>query len=171
MAMALPLTSAAAAIGAVAQTRSSFGAAASSSNATSHSALFGTLPCLKVASSAARDGRREVTGSARAVAMQDSLTGRDEDSEGMGELGLGQREIRQYPPGLQRYETMAVLRPDLTEDQRLSLTQRYEEVNFRAFRSHKNLRGCRCRMLLERNNRATLKEKGQKNARGESIVP
>lgn len=66
--------------------------------------------------------------SARAVAMQDEMMGMDEDSEGFGELGLGQREIRQYPPGLQRYETMAVLRPDLTEDQRLELTQRYEEV-------------------------------------------
>jgi small subunit ribosomal protein S6 len=33
------------------------------------------------------------------------------------------------PPGLSRYETMAVLRPDITEQQRLELTQRYEEVS------------------------------------------
>ncbi|KAH7286773.1 hypothetical protein KP509_32G022300 [Ceratopteris richardii] len=32
------------------------------------------------------------------------------------------------PPGLSRYETMAVLRPDITEEQRLELTQRYEEA-------------------------------------------
>lgn len=32
------------------------------------------------------------------------------------------------PPGLCRYETMAVLRPDITEEQRLVLTQRYEEA-------------------------------------------
>eukprot|EP00250_Pteridium_aquilinum_P002220 c12410_g1_i1 orf=150-806(+) len=32
------------------------------------------------------------------------------------------------PPGLCRYETMAVLRPDITEEQRLELTQRYEEA-------------------------------------------
>ncbi|CAM6085909.1 unnamed protein product [Calypogeia fissa] len=62
----------------------------------------------------------------RAVAMQDSLT--DEDSEGVGEMGLRQRELKDYPPGLQRYETMAVLRPDISEEQRLALTQRYEEA-------------------------------------------
>ncbi|GAB2296135.1 40S ribosomal protein S6 [Dionaea muscipula] len=32
------------------------------------------------------------------------------------------------PPGLRQYETMAVLRPDMTEDERLSLTQKYEEL-------------------------------------------
>lgn len=64
--------------------------------------------------------------SARAVAMQDSLT--DEDSEGIGEMGLGQRELKDYPPGLHRYETMTVLRPDISEEQRLALTQRYEEA-------------------------------------------
>ena len=31
-------------------------------------------------------------------------------------------------PGLFRYEAMVVLRPDITEQQRLELTQRYEEV-------------------------------------------
>lgn len=34
----------------------------------------------------------------------------------------------QCPPGLRQYETMAVLRPDLTEDERLVVTQKYEEV-------------------------------------------
>lgn len=34
----------------------------------------------------------------------------------------------QCPPGLRQYETMAVLRPDMSEDERLGLTQKYEEV-------------------------------------------
>ncbi|KAJ0265662.1 30S ribosomal protein S6 alpha [Hirschfeldia incana] len=33
----------------------------------------------------------------------------------------------QCPPGLRQYETMAVLRPDMSEDERLGLTQKYEE--------------------------------------------
>ncbi|XP_061355411.1 small ribosomal subunit protein bS6c [Gastrolobium bilobum] len=37
-------------------------------------------------------------------------------------------EEPQCPPGLRPYETMAVLRPDMTEDERLSLTQKYEEL-------------------------------------------
>ncbi|KAH9566587.1 hypothetical protein CY35_04G135400 [Sphagnum magellanicum] len=105
----------------------------------SSSPVFGALPLLRVACNAGKQqqqARKEVTtasaaalGSARAVAIQDSWTGMEEDEEGVGDdLGIGQREIRQYPPGLQRYETMAVLRPDLTEDQRLALTQRYEEA-------------------------------------------
>jgi hypothetical protein len=106
----------------------------------SSSPVFGALPLLRVTCIAGKQqqqqARKEVTtasaaalGSARAVAIQDSWTGMEEDEEGVGDdLGIGQREIRQYPPGLQRYETMAVLRPDLTEDQRLALTQRYEEV-------------------------------------------
>ncbi|PSS04254.1 30S ribosomal protein S6 alpha like [Actinidia chinensis var. chinensis] len=32
------------------------------------------------------------------------------------------------PPGLRKYETMAVLRPDLSEDERLNVTQKYEEL-------------------------------------------
>lgn len=34
----------------------------------------------------------------------------------------------QCPPGLRQYETMAVLRPDMSEDERLALTQKYEEL-------------------------------------------
>ncbi|KAJ6817980.1 putative 30S ribosomal protein S6 alpha, chloroplastic [Iris pallida] len=65
----------------------------------------------------------------------------EEDLSGIG-LGLGgdgpsaaaataaseDKEEPQCPPGLRQYETMAVLRPDMTEDERLSLTQRYEEL-------------------------------------------
>lgn len=38
------------------------------------------------------------------------------------------KPLVECPPGLCRYETMAVLRPDITEEQRLELTQRYEEA-------------------------------------------
>ncbi|KAI0488158.1 hypothetical protein KFK09_027985 [Dendrobium nobile] len=41
---------------------------------------------------------------------------------------LEDKEEPQCPPGLRQYETMAVLRPDMTEDERLALTQRYEEL-------------------------------------------
>ena len=52
------------------------------------------------------------------VAMQDSLPDVDDDAS-----------MRQsYPPGMVRYESMVVLRPDMTEEERIALTQRYEEV-------------------------------------------
>eukprot|EP00245_Coleochaete_scutata_P009215 TRINITY_DN2979_c0_g1_i1.p1 TRINITY_DN2979_c0_g1~~TRINITY_DN2979_c0_g1_i1.p1 ORF type:complete len:214 (+),score=41.95 TRINITY_DN2979_c0_g1_i1:100-741(+) len=57
--------------------------------------------------------------SPRAVAMEDSLAGMDE-----GPVS----EPREYPPGMVRYETMVVLRPDMTEDERVDLTERYEEA-------------------------------------------
>ncbi|KAI3727760.1 hypothetical protein L6452_16380 [Arctium lappa] len=39
-----------------------------------------------------------------------------------------EKQEPQCPPGLRQYETMAVLRPDMSEDERLSLTQKYEEL-------------------------------------------
>ncbi|KAF5183231.1 30s ribosomal protein s6 alpha protein, partial [Thalictrum thalictroides] len=38
-----------------------------------------------------------------------------------------EKEEPQCPPGLRQYETMVVLRPDMSEDERLTLTQKYEE--------------------------------------------
>ncbi|XP_022156008.1 30S ribosomal protein S6 alpha, chloroplastic [Momordica charantia] len=38
------------------------------------------------------------------------------------------KEEPQCPPGLRKYETMVVLRPDMSEDDRLALTQKYEEL-------------------------------------------
>ncbi|KAH9775044.1 hypothetical protein WN944_012820 [Citrus x changshan-huyou] len=38
------------------------------------------------------------------------------------------KEEPQCPPGLRQYETMMVLRPDMSEDERLALTQKYEEL-------------------------------------------
>ncbi|CAK9143143.1 unnamed protein product [Ilex paraguariensis] len=38
------------------------------------------------------------------------------------------KEEPQCPPGLRQYETMAVFRPDMSEDERLTVTQKYEEL-------------------------------------------
>ncbi|KAI4338711.1 hypothetical protein MLD38_023735 [Melastoma candidum] len=47
---------------------------------------------------------------------------------GSGIAAVEEREQPQCPPGLRQYETMAVLRPDMSEDERLGLTQKYEEL-------------------------------------------
>ncbi|KAM6557747.1 hypothetical protein CsatB_004766 [Cannabis sativa] len=47
---------------------------------------------------------------------------------GSGLAAVEDKEEPQCPPGLRQYETMAVLRPDMSEDERLSLTQKYEEL-------------------------------------------
>ncbi|KAK2439224.1 30S ribosomal protein S6 alpha, chloroplastic [Trifolium repens] len=47
---------------------------------------------------------------------------------GTGFADLEEREEPQCPPGLRPYETMVVLRPDMSEDERLALTQKYEEL-------------------------------------------
>ena len=44
-------------------------------------------------------------------------------------LALEDREMPPCPPGLRQYETMVVLRPDMSEEERLAFIQRYEEVN------------------------------------------
>ena len=43
-------------------------------------------------------------------------------------VDLEDKEEPQCPPGLRKYESMVVLRPDMSEDERLALTQKYEEV-------------------------------------------
>ncbi|XP_059442873.1 small ribosomal subunit protein bS6c [Corylus avellana] len=45
-----------------------------------------------------------------------------------GATAVEDKEAPQCPPGLRQYETMAVLRPDMSEDERLALTQKYEEL-------------------------------------------
>jgi len=52
---------------------------------------------------------------------------------GTGFTAVEEKEDPPCPPGLRQYETMMVLRPDMTEDERLALTQKYEEVKFRDF--------------------------------------
>ncbi|CDP12186.1 unnamed protein product [Coffea canephora] len=57
--------------------------------------------------------------------------GADDDppiSPGSGIAAVEDKEEPQCPPGLRQYETMAVLRPDMSEDERLTLTQKYEEL-------------------------------------------
>jgi len=49
---------------------------------------------------------------------------------GTGFTAVEEKEEPPCPPGLRQYETMMVLRPDMTEDERLALTQKYEEVKF-----------------------------------------
>ncbi|KAE8712796.1 30S ribosomal protein S6 alpha [Hibiscus syriacus] len=44
---------------------------------------------------------------------------------GSGINALEDKEEPQCPPGLRQYKTMAVLRPDMSEDERLSLTQNF----------------------------------------------
>ncbi|KAJ4835008.1 hypothetical protein Tsubulata_013262 [Turnera subulata] len=46
-------------------------------------------------------------------------------------VGLLPEEVKEEPPcppGLQKYESMVVLRPDLSEDERLAATSKYEEL-------------------------------------------
>ncbi|KAK4771435.1 hypothetical protein SAY87_031967 [Trapa incisa] len=47
---------------------------------------------------------------------------------GSGMTAVEEGDEPQCPPGLRQYETMAVLRPDMSEDERLTLTQKYEEL-------------------------------------------
>nr|GMD05519.1 30S ribosomal protein S6 alpha, chloroplastic-like [Ipomoea batatas] len=57
--------------------------------------------------------------------------GNDDDPPSIPGLGISDiedKEEPQCPPGLRKYETMAVLRPDLSEDERLTLVQKYEEL-------------------------------------------
>lgn len=57
--------------------------------------------------------------------------GSDEDPpplSGSVMTAVEDKEPPPCPPGLRQYETMAVLRPDMSEDERLALTQKYEEV-------------------------------------------
>ncbi|CAL1373632.1 unnamed protein product [Linum trigynum] len=57
--------------------------------------------------------------------------GSDEEppsSSGGTATAVEEKEAPPCPPGLRQYETMAVLRPDMSEDDRLTLTQKYEEL-------------------------------------------
>ncbi|KAK6134665.1 hypothetical protein DH2020_011589 [Rehmannia glutinosa] len=47
---------------------------------------------------------------------------------GSGFPPVEDEEEPQCPPGLRKYETMVVLRPDMSEDERLAFTQKYEEL-------------------------------------------
>ncbi|CAI8619615.1 unnamed protein product [Vicia faba] len=56
-------------------------------------------------------------------------SGDDPISPGTGfTTAVEEKPEPQCPPGLRQYETMVVLRPDMSEDERLELTQKYEEL-------------------------------------------
>ncbi|KAL5814416.1 hypothetical protein ACOSQ3_025207 [Xanthoceras sorbifolium] len=57
----------------------------------------------------------------------DDLTSVPPGSGGIA-TALEDKEEPQCPPGCRQYETMMVLRPDMSEDERLALTQKYEEL-------------------------------------------
>ncbi|XP_022021502.1 30S ribosomal protein S6 alpha, chloroplastic, partial [Helianthus annuus] len=54
--------------------------------------------------------------------------GNEDDSNNSSMAAVEEQEEPQCPPGLRQYETMAVLRPNMSEDERLSLTHKYEEL-------------------------------------------
>lgn len=62
--------------------------------------------------------------------FEGGLGGEDDPpiTPGSGVTAVEDKEEPQCPPGLRKYETMTVLRPDMSEDERLNLTQKYEEV-------------------------------------------
>ncbi|KAL5989420.1 hypothetical protein ACLOJK_010311 [Asimina triloba] len=49
-------------------------------------------------------------------------------SDGIPLFDIEEKEEMPWPPGLRKYETMAVLRPEMSEEERLNLTQKYEEL-------------------------------------------
>ncbi|KAK9053049.1 hypothetical protein SSX86_029679 [Deinandra increscens subsp. villosa] len=56
------------------------------------------------------------------------LGGEDDSPSKSSMASVEEKEEPQCPPGLRQYESMAVLRPDMSEDERLSLTHKYEEL-------------------------------------------
>ncbi|KAJ0666051.1 putative ribosomal protein S6 [Helianthus annuus] len=54
--------------------------------------------------------------------------GNEDDSNNSSMAAVEEQQEPQCPPGLRQYETMAVLRPDMSEDERISLTHKYEEL-------------------------------------------
>ncbi|XP_051125009.1 30S ribosomal protein S6 alpha, chloroplastic [Andrographis paniculata] len=86
-----------------------------------------------------RRGISNPLGTASAVKSEFDLTFFERDLEGSDSPptptipGAGfpdaeDKEEPQCPPGLRKYETMVVLRPDMSEDERLAFTQKYEEL-------------------------------------------
>lgn len=60
--------------------------------------------------------------------LQDSDAPPQSSVPGQGFPDVGDKEELQTPPGLRKYESMVVLRPDMSEDERLAFTQKYEEL-------------------------------------------
>ncbi|XP_073029151.1 small ribosomal subunit protein bS6c-like isoform X1 [Primulina eburnea] len=60
--------------------------------------------------------------------LQDSDVPPQSAIPGQGFPDVEDKEEPQTPPGLRKYESMVVLRPDMSEDERLAFTQKYEEL-------------------------------------------
>ncbi|XP_073312187.1 small ribosomal subunit protein bS6c-like [Primulina huaijiensis] len=60
--------------------------------------------------------------------LQDSDAPPQSSIPGQGFPDVEDKEEPQTPPGLRKYESMVVLRPDMSEDERLAFTQKYEEL-------------------------------------------
>lgn len=60
--------------------------------------------------------------------FEEGRNGDDGPSAVSAAAAVEEKDEPQCPPGLRQYETMAVLRPDMSEDERLALTERYEEL-------------------------------------------
>ncbi|EEF43388.1 30S ribosomal protein S6 alpha, chloroplastic [Ricinus communis] len=102
--------------------------------------LFSKFPCFPSLSFAhtikKRHSVRSLTIKSQALDFSGSFYegsgfGSEEDPPtltGSGMTAVEDKEPPQCPPGLRQYETMAVLRPDMSEDERLALTQKYEEL-------------------------------------------
>ncbi|XP_073128701.1 small ribosomal subunit protein bS6c [Henckelia pumila] len=60
--------------------------------------------------------------------LQDSDAPPQSGMPGQGFPDVEDKEEPQTPPGLRKYESMVVLRPDMSEDERLAFTQKYEEL-------------------------------------------
>ncbi|KAL3742958.1 hypothetical protein ACJRO7_018287 [Eucalyptus globulus] len=108
-----------------------------SSPLVSFSRALRPLPSLLDAARRHRPRGRAAAAAVRAQTLDFSGTffegglGSDDDPgspPGSGATAVEDREEPQCPPGLRPYETMAVLRPDMSEDERLALTQKYEEL-------------------------------------------
>ncbi|XP_039166991.1 LOW QUALITY PROTEIN: 30S ribosomal protein S6 alpha, chloroplastic-like [Eucalyptus grandis] len=96
-----------------------------------------SLPCSTPPAGTALERAAAAAAAVRAQTLDFSGTffegglGSDDDPgspPGSGATAVEDREEPQCPPGLRPYETMAVLRPDMSEDERLALTQKYEEL-------------------------------------------
>lgn len=61
--------------------------------------------------------------------FEEGRNGDDGPSAASAVATVEEKDEPQCPPGLRQYETMVVLRPDMSEEERLGLTERYEEVN------------------------------------------
>ncbi|CAK8579370.1 unnamed protein product [Lathyrus sativus] len=55
-------------------------------------------------------------------------SGGDPFNVGAGFAAVEEKPEPQCPPGLRQYESMVILRPDMSEDERLAATQKYEEL-------------------------------------------